>query len=843
MAVKETANEKNNADVGDGEILQTRTSTVDLEADKIFQELTFSHADLEAAREQAQALTLEEATSILENFLEQHGEEMTIPLGMVTTVRSIVEKLLVAKGADEYLEQIARTTAAVLNGNSVYREVRASVDPDDDANIPVNTIRAWMIGIIWASGLAAINQFFAPRQPAITVTVYLAQLFGFLMGKFCATTLPTRIWFRGSKFEFTLNPGPWSLKEQTVVTMMANVSYATPLITYLFFMQRLPVYLGQEWAASYGYGFCMLLAAQLMGYGLAGITRRFLIYPANMIWYFVLSQMSMNRAFIENINIPANGWKASKFKFFWIAFGIAFCYYWFPGTIFPTMTFFNWITWIKPASATVAIITGTYYFNMGYNPIPTLDYQWLATLDPFVTPWFVLVQIIVAVGLWGLLVTIPVFFSNTWYTAYLPINSWYPYDNTGQIYSTSLILGTDNRLNVTAYEAYSPVFLPASPGLRYAGMMAMLPALLTGTFLYYRKMLLPIFKNLFKRGAKSEWTSDIHSRLMRDNYTDVPDWVYLVISLLAMCLGWIAIYVWPTNLPGWIFPFAFFSSAVFIIPIGILCAITGYQTDLEILFNIIGGAVANGDPIFSFVFKTLGKCLIQQSIFFTSDMKLAHYAKIPPRVTLACQVVGTFFACIVTLGVVNWQITSIDGICDASVQQRWICSGVSTNWTSAIVWGALGPRRLFAHTSMYRFIPFALLAGAIWPIPWYFATKKWPNSYLRYCHPLVMLIAPVLWAPLNFSNLWGALPISFVAGYYVKTRYVDWWNKYNYVLSTALISGIAISLIIQTLAITNQGLAFPDWWGTTQYYQTCDLQDCRYLTLAEGETFGPTEWH
>jgi hypothetical protein len=71
---------------------------------------------------------------------------MTIPLGMVTTVRSIVEKLLVAKGADEYLEQIARTTAAVLNGNSVYREVRASVDPDDDANIPVNTIRAWVIG-------------------------------------------------------------------------------------------------------------------------------------------------------------------------------------------------------------------------------------------------------------------------------------------------------------------------------------------------------------------------------------------------------------------------------------------------------------------------------------------------------------------------------------------------------------------------------------------------------------------------------------------------------------------------------------------------------------------------
>lgn len=42
----------------------------------------------------------------------------------------------------------------------------------------------------------------------------------------------------------------------------------------------------------------------------------------------------------------------------------------------------------------------------------------------------------------------------------------------------------------------------------------------------------------------------------------------------------------PLTVEG-IFPLSFFASAVFIIPIGVLTAVTGYQTDLEILFNIV----------------------------------------------------------------------------------------------------------------------------------------------------------------------------------------------------------------------------------------------------------------
>ncbi|KAH6991340.1 OPT oligopeptide transporter protein-domain-containing protein [Ilyonectria sp. MPI-CAGE-AT-0026] len=741
---------------------------------------------------------------------------MAISKDAIITVGLILKNLECSKGADEHWKVIACSCAAVLDGNSPYRETRAVVDRHDNPDEPVSTIRAWVIGLIRAGALAAINQFFAPRQPAITVTIYLAQLFGFLMGRTCATVLPTKIFFSGTRYEFTLNPGPWTLKEQSLITIMANVSYVTPLITNLFFMQRLPMYLGQEWASSFGYGLCVMLSTQLLGYGLAGFCRRFLVYPANILWYFVLSQISMNKAFVEEKEMPVKNWKISRFKFFFAVFTGAFCYYWIPGTIMPTMTFFNWITWIKPASATTAIITGTYYFNMGFNPISTLDYQWFSTVDPFVTPWFVVLQIIGSVAFWGICVIIP-------------------------IYQTSLILGTDHKLNQTAFEAYSPLFLPAAFGLRYAGMLALLPALFVFTTLWYGKMLGSIFKSLFRRDVKKAWEGDVHYRLM-SAYNEVPDWWYLAIATVAMALGFASIYAWPTNIPGWIFPLSFFASAVFIIPIGVLTAVTGYQTDLEILFNIIGGLACKGDPVGTFVFKTLGKSIIQQAVFFTADMKLAHYMKIPPKVMMLAQVVATVVASFVSLGLIQYQITSIDGICDSTKQQRWICSGVATNWTSAIVWGALGPRRIFGEASLYKFVPMGLLAGALWPLPWYFARNRWPNSFLRYCHPLIMMIGPILWAPSNFSNLWQALPVAFVAGYWVKTRYVEWWNKYNYVLSTALLSGIAFSTIIQFAAISNKNVTFPEWWGTTQYLKSCDLQDCRWLKLAEGETFGPKEW-
>lgn len=53
--------------------------------------------------------------------------------------------------------------------DSPYPEVRSAVANTDDPDMPVNTFRAWFIGIIWAILIPGLNQFFFFRYPSVSV--------------------------------------------------------------------------------------------------------------------------------------------------------------------------------------------------------------------------------------------------------------------------------------------------------------------------------------------------------------------------------------------------------------------------------------------------------------------------------------------------------------------------------------------------------------------------------------------------------------------------------------------------------------------------------------------------
>ncbi|RDW61371.1 hypothetical protein BP5796_11263 [Coleophoma crateriformis] len=817
-------------------------NSIDLEINEQFKHLGLTPEDTEHARGLASNLTIDQAREIVASYVSEHKNDMLIPKEIVDSAESLVVRVDAAsEKVDEVLSLELRMTAAIISRDSVYREIRAVYSPDDDENIPCGTIRAWVLGLIWACGLAALNQFFAPRQPSITITVYLAQMFVYPMGVFLAKTLPTRMFLQGSKFEFSLNPGPFSEKEHMLITIMANVTVTTPQVIELIFVQKLPIFFGQEWAGSWGYQLCMVLSTQFLGYSLAGICRRYLVYPPQMIWYYTLSQGALNKALHNTGNYTANGWKISRFNFFFVAFGAMFCYYWLPNTVFPTLTFFNWITWIKPQSAVTAIVTGSYYFNLGFNPLSSFDWNWFALLDPLYMPWFIVLQIVAAIFLWGSCVIIPTFFSNVWWTSYIPINSFEAYDNTGSTYNISRVLDENLKLVPENYRNYSPVFLSAAQTLRYACEFATIPAIFVFVGLWYGKGIWRIFKITWKEKGAFSAQNDIHSRQM-SKYKEVPEWVFVLIGVIAAALGFASLYAWPTNTTGWVIPIGFLMSAVLIIPIGMVVAITAYELSLDIVFTIVGGYLFLGNPVGYMIFKVIGNAVTVQAVTFTADMKLGHYCKVPPRQMVAAQVVATFLASFIILGISHFQM-GIENICDTSVQVRWICSGSQTLFSSSLQWSLVGSKRLFsAQGGMYTKLLWGFFGGIFWPLPWYFARKKWPRSVLRYCHPIVMMMGGVLWAPVNFSEVWQALPFAWFFGSYIKSRYLAWWSKYAYVLSSALTAGIAFSALIQFVALENNNISMPNWWGTTRYATTCDFELCPYMAVSGNETFGPATW-
>ena len=118
--------------------------------------------------------------------------------------------------------------------------------------------------------------------------------------------------------------------------------------------------------------------------------------------------------------------------------------------------------------------------------------------------------------------TILLQYTNVWYSSYLPLVSSRSFDNTGKTYNVSRIINNDSSFNLEAYKAYSPLFLSASFAITYGLEFASITAILTHTFLYYRKRAW-----VHARRSLSQ-QSDLHAHLM-SVYQEVPDWWYLTI--------------------------------------------------------------------------------------------------------------------------------------------------------------------------------------------------------------------------------------------------------------------------------------------------------------------------
>ena len=125
-----------------------------------------------------------------------------------------------------------RTDSSTTNGKAAegertpVEEVALVVPETDDPTLPVMTFRAWFLGIVSCVLLIFLNTFFTYRTQPLTISAILMQIAVLPIGKFMASTLPRRefkILGRG----FSLNPGPFNIKEHVIITVFANcgVSY------------------------------------------------------------------------------------------------------------------------------------------------------------------------------------------------------------------------------------------------------------------------------------------------------------------------------------------------------------------------------------------------------------------------------------------------------------------------------------------------------------------------------------------------------------------------------------------------------------------------------------------
>lgn len=109
------------------------------------------------------------------------------------------------------------------NAQASDDEVAASISTTDDPSILALTFRSWFLGLLFTCLLSFVNQFFWYRTSPLFVGTLVAQLLTYPIGKAMAKILPYRK-FKIFRWSFTLNPGPFTIKEHCIITAMANAT-------------------------------------------------------------------------------------------------------------------------------------------------------------------------------------------------------------------------------------------------------------------------------------------------------------------------------------------------------------------------------------------------------------------------------------------------------------------------------------------------------------------------------------------------------------------------------------------------------------------------------------------
>ncbi|KAI9743160.1 MAG: hypothetical protein M1818_003455 [Claussenomyces sp. TS43310] len=770
----------------------------------------------------------DEALHQLKSFKALHRWDPNLPLDKLEGVQQVLDTGDVEK--EVALEH------SLLEDNSPYPEVVSAVRNYDE-DLPCNTIRAWTIGMLLTTISVAINMLFSLRNPSIIITTYVVQLVAYPICRGWDLIMPTKV-FTTFGYKWSFNPHPFNTKEHTIIVVMSNASFAGGVAYATDILLAQEKFYGQH----FGWGFQMLLVitSQMIGFGMAGIVRRFLVWPAAMIWPSTLVNCTMFYTLHDHSTSDpskTNGWSIGRYRWFLYVFIGSFVWYWFPGWIAQFLSYFVFVCWIRPNNPTINQIFGG-SSGLGLIPI-TFDWTVITSFvtSPLIFPWFAIANMVAGVVIFFLITALGVSYTGAYYSDYLPMQDSASYDNTGQPYNVSRIMNADLTLNVKAYEDYSPLFLSTNFAICYGVSFATIASLIVHTCLYNGEEIW-----IRARLARNQ-DADVHLKMMR-KYRDSPEWWYLALYVVLFALSLVVCLYWDTHMTWWSYIICMLIPVFFLIPIGMVQAITNFQIGLNVITELIVGYMLPGRPLAMMMFKCYGYISMSQALYFLQDLKMGHYMKVPPRTMFWAQGIAVFWSSIVQVAVYNWALGNISDICAKDQVDHYTCPGGKVFYVASVVWGAIGPRRIFSPGKIYATMQYYWLIGACVPFITYFMARRYPRSMWRYISFPLMLggtgqIPP---ATVYIYLCWGI--VGFIFNYHIKKRYRGWWNQYNYITSAALDTGLFIStiLIFFTLVLTKQ--TAPQWWGNSVVTSTMDYQDTAIRkTVAEGETFGPATWN
>ncbi|KAG1866764.1 OPT oligopeptide transporter protein-domain-containing protein [Suillus subluteus] len=699
------------------------------------------------------------------------------------------------------------------------------ISVDDDPSLNPWTFRAFFIGLGLSTfgGVLAEIYYFKPQT--VLVSLMFLAVVSYILGIFMETFIPRRGLLR------YLNPGPFNKKENAFVVIMASASANSALGTEVLAVQRLYYNITPNAGASV----FLLFSSQLLGYGIGGMMRGILLYPSKMLYPGVLPLLSMFDALYEG-GMTAR----KKLRVFYIVFTAIFIWELFPEWIFPLLTGLSIMCLAAPNNAAVSRVFGGTNGNEGLGLLSIcFDWQYISGgVNPMTIP--LKAQFSNLLGyLLCMVVFVAVYYNNIWKAQNFPFLSQLLFYENGTQYNQTLILNSNYQVDPTLLAEQGIPYYSSTWIVNLLSSNLGLAATFTHLLLWNRDDMRSAWSWMTPSGIKKLWANfdwkfwqsdgmrkqdvddediDPHYKQML-KYPDAPNSWYFVVFLLSFVVALVVLYKTDSTLPWWGFLISLLLATISILFFCALAAITGLMFAIQPFVQMIGGYLHKGLPVANMYFVLYGSNSVTQANLLLRDLKIAQYAKLPPRAAFTAQILGTLLGAILNFIMMNSIIDNQREIL-LSVQGTNIWSGQQPQMynSQAIAWGGLS-HELFSVGQIYQWVPWAYLVGLFIPVPFWVIHRYWPKFRADYLYtPIIAYYIGWLCVGIN-SSLLSYFAIAFLSQWWLRTRYPRWFAKYNYIIGAALDGGTQVMVFILSFAV--QGAAgtshlFAPWWGANQ---------------------------
>lgn len=733
--------------------------------------------------------------------------------------------------------------------------------PDDlqDRDTPLLTFRYFLLSILFVIPGALMDTMNSFRTTSAPYGVLVVQILSYPLGEWLSQVLPHRVINLGL-FKFSLNPGPWSVKESILVTLTAasgatgNQGTFGISLAKVFYDVDIPV-----WAClAFMYGIVWT------GYSFGAIARKFVLYDPKFIWPKALMQTSLFRAQRKNSQARANSTgRTSQMKVFLLAMSGMLIWQFFPEFVFPMTSSLAVLCWMAPYSQTLNFI------GSGLGGLGALNFS----LD-----WSNITSEVMLSPYWTIVLEFTGFVLTCW--CFLPFSKWFKagkyaigiMDNhlllsNGDHYPIEKLITDDLHFNRTAYRLYGPIFYGSQRLFNiffdYAAYTSALLWLVTFGWKDLKVSWVHIQKWASRHSSFSTKESvpllsdssssstvlsadesakhDGESSQYRDRinklysaYEDIPDWWFIALFLLSFATLSCVTYSGYVFMSWRTYIVALVVGAVIVTPMAYLYASSNFQLAIGTFNELLYGLMvqhkfflpASGlrHPVGASMYGAVAGNCWYRAQYILQDQKIGLYNQVPPKYVFLSQIfgdlIGVPFNYLALKWVLKHKMQYLRGEIEDPLHQ-WTGQTLVNYVANGAQYVLVGPQELFAK---YRFLPYGFAVGAIVPVVIFYIYRKTHFQTLTHMNPTIVFSTMSTF----YGNISTGYLTKFLVGtytmFYLRRFKKNTFRKYNYVIAAAFDTGfnlcnIAIFFFFSSGYFSKNGLpiSFPNWWGNDSH--------------------------